>query len=155
MKDQRLTRERRVRKSPDFARAFDRGSHAADDVLVVNVVRNDSRNDSSETRIGLSVSRAVGNAVVRNRWKRLIREAFRRCRDELPPGVDIVARPRRGAAADFTRVMAALPSLVARAVAKLDGRKSHGRKFGGGKQRGGQPRAGDSPSDREPGGGGP
>ena len=45
-------------------------------------------------RLGLSVSRRVGKAVTRNRWKRLLREAFRLEQQALPPGVDLVAIPR-------------------------------------------------------------
>ena len=122
MSEQRFTRERRVRKSDEFARAFQAGSHAADDVLVVNVVRN----RLEHARLGLSVSRAVGGAVVRNRWKRLIREAFRRCRAQLPAGIDIVARPRRGATPEFALVLAALPRVVVRAYRKLGAQPAEG-----------------------------
>ena len=47
-------------------------------------------------RLGLSVSAKVGGAVRRNRLKRLLREAFRLRRSELPKGLDFVAYPRPG-----------------------------------------------------------
>jgi len=46
------------------------------------------------TRLGLSVGTKVGNAVARNTVKRRIREAFRRCKHELPPGFDLVVNVR-------------------------------------------------------------
>jgi len=48
-------------------------------------------------RLGITVSRKVGNAVVRNRIKRGIREWFRRCRDELGSNVDLVVIARSAA----------------------------------------------------------
>ena len=47
-------------------------------------------NELGVTRLGLSVLRRVGNATVRNRWKRLLREAFRLSREKLPAGLDLV-----------------------------------------------------------------
>jgi ribonuclease P protein component len=52
-------------------------------------------------RLGITVSRKVGGAVLRNRLKRWIRECYRRRRAELPAGVDlvVVARPPAAGAA--------------------------------------------------------
>lgn len=49
-------------------------------------------------RLGITVSRKVGNAVVRNRAKRLIREAFRATRSLWPADVDLVVIVKRGPA---------------------------------------------------------
>ncbi len=48
-------------------------------------------------RLGLTVPRALGGAVVRNRIKRRLREAFRKHRAEFGPQWDIVLNPRRAA----------------------------------------------------------
>jgi len=58
-----------------------------------------ARTDRNGPRIGLTVPRALGGAVIRNRIKRRIREAFRIHRTELGPQWDIVVNPRR---ASFT-----------------------------------------------------
>jgi len=47
-------------------------------------------------RLGITASRKVGNAVQRNRAKRLLREAFRCVRSELPSGLDLVVIVRQG-----------------------------------------------------------
>jgi len=51
-------------------------------------------NDLGHPRLGLAVGRRVGNAVVRNRIKRRLREAFRLSADDLPAGYDLVIRVR-------------------------------------------------------------
>ena len=48
------------------------------------------RNGTNQTRVGLTVSRKVGNAVNRNRVKRWLREAIRHQGDDLPVGFDLV-----------------------------------------------------------------
>ena len=51
-------------------------------------------NGLEASRLGLTVSRRVGNAVVRNRIKRRLREIFRRAGELLPRGIDLVAVAR-------------------------------------------------------------
>ena len=65
--------ERRLRSKLDFDRVFHSQAYAADDVLVVRGCRS----ENGKTRLGLSVSRKVGNAVARNRARRRLREAVR------------------------------------------------------------------------------
>jgi ribonuclease P protein component len=66
-------------------------------------------------RIGLTVPRAIGPAVDRNRIKRRIREAFRLHRAELSPRWDIVVNPRRAAlAAPFAEIELALQKVIER-----------------------------------------
>ncbi|WP_164103111.1 ribonuclease P protein component [Candidatus Laterigemmans baculatus] len=67
-------------------------------------------------RLGVTIPRKAGGAVVRNRWKRLIREAYRQLQHELPAGFDFVVRPRRGAVAEFGRVQQSLRRLAVRAA---------------------------------------
>lgn len=76
----------------DFDLVFKHGRVLADEHLVMHAVST----PGSPTRLGLSVSKRVGNAVYRNRWKRLMREAFRMNRESLPTGLSLIVRPRKG-----------------------------------------------------------
>lgn len=111
----KFPRRMRIRNQTDFDRVHAGNAYAADRVLVV-------RGASSNTphpRLGLSVPRATGNAVVRNRWKRLIRESFRLHQTELP-NIDLVARPRRGAEPpDVESVSRSLQQLAAQVARRL------------------------------------
>ena len=105
----------RLRTQADFDRVYGGRAYAADDVLVMNACKN----DLGRARIGLSLSRKVGNAVVRNRWKRLIREAFRVQQGDLPRDLDMVVRPRRGATPDFRSIHTSIRTLAQRVARKL------------------------------------
>jgi ribonuclease P protein component len=116
----------RIRKQEDFDRIYQSRVYAADDVLVVN----GDANDLAHARLGLSVSTKVGNAVVRNRWKRLIREAFRLSREQLPPGIDLIVRPQKGAVAQFAAISRSLPALAWRIAKRLERARVQGSGFG-------------------------
>jgi ribonuclease P protein component len=106
----------RLRTKRDFDRVFAAKIAAADDLLIVFVLPN----DLETSRLGLSVSRKVGNAVVRNRWKRLIREAFRKNRESFPRAVDLVAIPQRNAKiSSGQKVEGSVKKLVLKAIKRI------------------------------------
>lgn len=80
----------RIAKTAEYERVYGRRCSASDGVLLVFAAEN----ELGHVRVGHSVSRKVGGAVKRNRWKRLIRDAARLERDQLPKGVDFVVIPR-------------------------------------------------------------
>ena len=104
----------RLLNSPEFKRVFKRRQSVADGILVVYAVRN----ELGWSRLGLSVSRKVGNAVVRNRWKRFIREAFRTNQPQIPAGFDYVVIPRATSRPTFETVANSLQQLTVRASRK-------------------------------------
>jgi ribonuclease P protein component len=98
-------KRRRLSRSGDFDRVYREGRSHANRYLVVYSF---PRTGDDEPRLGISVGRKVGGAVARNQVKRMLRDAFWSCADDLPDGHDfvIVARPdmaalaaERGAAA--------------------------------------------------------
>ena len=110
MTDQSFPKSVRVRRQAEFDLVYQGNVFAADNVLVIRA----RRNDLGVTRLGLSISKKVGNAVVRNNWKRRIREAFRKQRLEMPVGMDLVARPKKGAVCDYASIHRSIGRLAQR-----------------------------------------
>jgi ribonuclease P protein component len=77
-------KNRRLVSNRQFKAVLDAGRRAGDGVLTLYVAPN----PCGYPRLGISVGKSCGSAVVRNRLKRLLREAFRRNQDRLPPGFD-------------------------------------------------------------------
>lgn len=91
---EKFPKSARLRKRPEFLTLSRAGRkiHSAHFVIV------SGKNDRGETRLGITVSSKVGNAVVRNRIKRCLREFFRRRRHELGAGLDFIVIARKSAA---------------------------------------------------------
>jgi ribonuclease P protein component len=81
----------RVKRNEDFQKIFKRGKSTANRQFVVYTL---DKRDQQNFRVGLSVGKKLGNAVTRNRIKRLIREALQEVKDQLPQDKDyiIIAR---------------------------------------------------------------
>ncbi|KIL53196.1 ribonuclease P protein component [Jeotgalibacillus campisalis] len=93
-----MKKEQRIKKNPEFQQVFRNGSSMANRQFVLYYLK---KSDQSAFRLGLSVSKKVGNAVVRNRIKRYIRQAFLELSPELRPDADYIVIARKPAA-DFT-----------------------------------------------------
>ncbi len=89
----RLSRARRVRKRPEFELAQREGRRVTCPHFILVIARSTSA--SIGARLGITASRKLGNAVRRNRMKRIVREAFRRTEAFLPPGFDVIVICRR------------------------------------------------------------
>jgi|SRR5690606_11743291 len=109
-----LPKSARLLRRREFVRVQGRGRKLGDGILLALVL---PRSDKKPARLGITVSSKVGNAVVRSRIRRHVREAFRVRRSRWPVGVDVVVIARDAAkaarAADFE---AALERLTQRLV---------------------------------------
>ena len=105
-----LPARHRLRSSADFAAVFRGargagGSRSGSRFIVVHVNSTDAR-AGQPPRVGLVVSKAVGNAVVRNRTKRVLRALMSSRIDQLPQGVDVVIRVRTDLPGTPTAILA-------------------------------------------------
>ena len=83
-----------LKKNKEFQAAYRRGNSLANRYLVMYTRKRD---DEGENRVGISVSKKVGNSVVRHRFARLVRESFRLNKDILEEGKDIIVVARAAA----------------------------------------------------------
>jgi ribonuclease P protein component len=105
-----LPARHRLRSSTDFAAVFRGargagGSRSGSRFIVVHVNSTDAR-AGQPPRVGLVVSKAVGNAVVRNRTKRVLRALMSSRINQLPQGVDVVIRAKTDLPGTPTAILA-------------------------------------------------
>ena len=82
-----------LKKNKDFQLTYKKGKSYANRYLVMYV----RKNGTSGNRLGLSVSKKVGNSVVRHRVTRLLRESYRLQEDYFRRGYDLIIIARAGA----------------------------------------------------------
>lgn len=89
-----MNKHQRIKKNNEFQKIFKKGKSFANRQFIIYVLKS----DQPEFRLGLSVSKKVGNAVTRNRIKRYIRQVFLELQEEILPNADYVIIARNQAA---------------------------------------------------------
>ena len=101
-----------LKKNDDFRKCYNTGKSYVNRDLVLYVCGN----DLGKNRIGISVSKKVGNSIVRHRITRLIRESYRLHEQMFNSGLDMVVVARtRAKDADYHRIEGALLHLAGKA----------------------------------------
>lgn len=94
-----------LKDNEDFREIYRTGKSFANKYLIMYV----KKNASNINRLGISVSKKVGNSVVRHRITRLIRESYRLSEDSFENGLDIIVVARAGAKGkDYSEIESAL-----------------------------------------------
>ena len=98
----RFPKAARLIWTSEFARVRTEGKPVHGKMLVLGVLKNRAEAPGglgeADARVGIVTSKRVGNAVIRNRVRRLLREIFRAMRPRLIPGVWLVAVAKSSAA---------------------------------------------------------
>jgi ribonuclease P protein component len=108
--------ETRLKKKEQFDHVLQANLKASDQHLLIYA----QRNEQASLRFGLIVSRKVGSAVKRNRYKRLLRECFRLHSHEYPAGIDLVLIPRAVPTPSLQNYAASLKYLTWKLQRKLE-----------------------------------
>lgn len=82
----------RLKNNKDFVRLYGKGAFVSCGMCTVYYRRNGRK----ENRIGISTGKKIGNAVMRSRARRVIRQAYRENEKDFPIGYDIVVSARKG-----------------------------------------------------------
>ncbi len=120
----------RLRKHADFQRAYatarKRQSTSMSWFLALRPAgANTPNNEAPQTRVGLTVGKALGKAHERNRIKRRMREALRRHVELLPEGCDVIFHPRRTVLTqDFTKLEEEIVRILKQAKAEAAHRRT-------------------------------
>ena len=103
MSDAKFPKRFRLLRPSEFQRVFAAKNSSASAWIVLF----GAPNEGGHWRLGLAVSRRVGNSVARNRWKRMLREAFRLQGNQLP-AMDYVCIPRAQANPTLEQLLEAI-----------------------------------------------
>ena len=94
-----------LKKNNDFQNVYKNGKSYANKYLVMYVLEN----NTEKNRLGISISKKVGNSVVRHRFARLVRESYRLHENIFNSGLDLVVVARKSAsAAGYAEIESAL-----------------------------------------------
>ncbi|MCQ6276647.1 ribonuclease P protein component [Bacillus sp. V3B] len=105
-----MRKEYRIKKNKEFQEAFKKGKSVANRQFVVYTLK---KPDQKHFRIGLSVSKKVGNAVTRNQIKRYVRQVFHELDGQLHNDVDYVIIARKPTATmDFFEIQQSLSHVL-------------------------------------------
>jgi ribonuclease P protein component len=98
-----------LKNNEDFKEIYSTGKSYANKYLIMYV----KKNNTTHNRLGISVSKKVGNSVVRHRITRVIRESYRLSEDSILSGLDIIVVARAGAKGrDYSEIESALLHLI-------------------------------------------
>ena len=104
-----MQKTKSIKENHTFRRIYRRGKSAVSPYLAVYC----QKNSKGESRLGLTVSTKVGNAVVRNRVRRKIREAYRHNEEKFVDAIDLVIVSRvRTATANYAEIETSLLALA-------------------------------------------
>jgi ribonuclease P protein component len=105
-----MKKKLRIKKNKEFQEVFQKGKSFANRQFIVYVLK---KTDQPYFRIGLSVSKKIGNAVTRNRIKRYIRQTFFELKEQIHSGNDYVIIARKPTAdMDFHEVKKSLTHVL-------------------------------------------
>jgi ribonuclease P protein component len=114
-------KKKRLVGNQQFKAVLARGLRVSNGLLTLYMAEN----DCGYPRLGVSVGKSCGSAIVRNRLKRLLREAFRQSQDRIPAGFDyllMISPPRSRFVANqptFGQVKASFLALATAAAGKI------------------------------------
>ena len=103
-----MNKLRKVKESYIFRRAYKRGTSMVSPYIVVYALKN----RYSDVRLGITVGKKIGNAVSRNRAKRVISAAVRQIFPQIPKGYDYIIVAR-------TRILTVKSTVVAESLLKV------------------------------------
>jgi len=100
----------KLKKNNEFKKVYE-GKYYVEKYVVMYIIKN----NYVLNRVGFSVSRKIGKSVVRNRVKRLMKEAYRKHASNLKQGYDMVFTARAGSGStDFSQIERDIVSILKR-----------------------------------------